>query len=322
LAGEGDKLRSVEMSRLQTPVCDLLGIQIPIFQAGMSTYTTPELVAAVSNAGGLGIIGGLSRDADELGEEILKVRQLTSRPFGVNHVVSQLDPDAIDVTIELRVPVLSLAWGKADEIVRRAHDAGMKVIHQVTTPEEAGRAASDGADVIVAQGAEGGGHVGAMSTLPLVPQVIDVVNGVPVLAAGGIADGRGLAAVLMLGAQGALIGTRFLATPEARGRGHSKDVILNALGSQTMASKFFDDVLGLRWPGALVRSIRNPLLDRWAQRQQDWALAAEQIRPSLDAALAAGDFVIAGESAGLIHDIVPAGELVARIAREAEALLG
>lgn len=310
------------MGKLQTPVCELLGIQLPIFQAGMSTYTTPELVAAVSNAGGLGIIGGLSRDADELRDEILKVRQLTSRPFGVNHVVSQLDSDAIDVTLELGVPVLSLAWGKADEIVRRAHDAGMKVIHQVNTPEEAGRAASDGADVIVAQGAEGGGHVGAMSTLPLVPQVIDVVNGVPVLAAGGIADGRGLAAVLMLGAQGALIGTRFLATPEARGRGHSKDAILNALGSQTMASKFFDDVLGLRWPGALVRSIRNPLLDRWAQRQQDWALAAEQIRPSLEAALAAGDFVIAGESSGLIHDIVPAGELVARIAREAEALLG
>ncbi|HEY8953562.1 MAG TPA: nitronate monooxygenase family protein [Candidatus Dormibacteraeota bacterium] len=310
------------MARLQTRVCDLLGIQLPIFQAGMSSYTTPELVAAVSNAGGLGIIGGLSREPDELREEIRKVRELTSRPFGVNHVVSQLDPDAIDVTIELRVPVLSLAWGKAGEIVRRAHDAGMKVIHQVNTPEEAGRAAADGADVIVAQGGEGGGHVGAMSTLALVPQVVDVVNGVPVLAAGGIADGRGLAAVLMLGAQGALIGTRFLATPEARGRGHSKDVILNALGSQTVASKFFDDVLGLRWPGALVRSIRNPLLDRWAQRQQDWALAADQIRPSLEAALAAGDFVLAGESAGLIHDIVPAGELVARIAREAEALLG
>ncbi|TMB89831.1 MAG: nitronate monooxygenase, partial [Chloroflexi bacterium] len=153
------------------------------------------------------------------------------------------------------------------------------------------------------------------------PQVVDVVNAVPVLAAGGIADGRGLAAAMMLGAQGALFGTRFLATPEARGRGHSKDVILNALGSQTVASKFFDDVLGLRWPGALVRSIRNPLLDRWAQRQQDWALAADQIRPSLEAAMEAGDFVLAGESAGLIHDIVPAGELVMRIAREAEALL-
>lgn len=310
------------MTRLQTPVCDLLGIQLPIVQAGMSSYTTPELVAAVSNAGGLGIIGGLFRKPDDLREEIRKVRELTSRPFGVNHVISQVDEMAMDVTIELRVPVLSLAWGRAGETVRRAHDAGMKVVHQVNTPEEAGRAASDGADVIVAQGYEGGGHVGAMSTFPLVPQVVDVVGGVPVLAAGGIADGRGLAAALMLGAQGALIGTRFLATPEAGGRGHSKDVILNALGSQTVASKFFDDVLGLRWPGALLRSIRNPLLDRWAQRQQDWALAAEQIRPTLDAAMAAGDFVIAGESAGLIHDIVPAGELVARIAREAEALLG
>jgi NAD(P)H-dependent flavin oxidoreductase YrpB (nitropropane dioxygenase family) len=309
------------MTRLQTPICDLLGIQLPIFQAGMSSYTTPELVAAVSNAGGVGIIGGF-REPDDLREEIRKVRELTTRPFGVNHVLSQMDAGAIDMTIELRVPILSLAWGRAGDIVGRAHEAGMKVIHQVNTPEEAGRAASDGADVIVAQGAEGGGHVGAMSTLPLVPQVVDVVNGVPVLAAGGIADGRGLAAVLMLGAQGALIGTRFLATPEARGRGHSKDVILNALGSQTVASKFFDDVLGVRWPGALVRSIRNPLLDRWAQRQQDWTLAADQIRPSLEAALAAGDFVIAGESAGVIHDIVPAGELVARIAREAEALLG
>jgi NAD(P)H-dependent flavin oxidoreductase YrpB (nitropropane dioxygenase family) len=310
------------VSKLHPPVCALLGIDLPILQAGMSTYTTPELVAAVSNAGGLGIIGALGRSPDELREEIGKVRELTSRPFGVNHVVSQIDAGAIDVTLELRVPVLSLSWGRAADLARRAHDAGIKVLHQVNSPEEAGQVAADGADVIVAQGTEGGGHVGGMSTLPLVPQVVDVVNGVPVVAAGGIADGRGLAAALMLGAQGALIGTRFLATPEARGRGHSKDVILNALGSQTVASKFFDDVLGIRWPGALVRSIRNPLLDRWAQRQQDWALAVDQIRPSLEAAMAAGDFVLAGESAGMIHDIVPAGELVERIAREAEALLG
>jgi NAD(P)H-dependent flavin oxidoreductase YrpB (nitropropane dioxygenase family) len=287
----------------------------------MSTYTTPELVAAVSDAGGLGIIGSLGRSAKELRNEITKVRELTSRPFGVNHVISQIDNATLDVTLELHVPILSLAWGRARDIVRRAHDAGLTVIHQVNTPEEAGRVASDGADVIVAQGTEGGGHIGGMSTLPLVPEVVDVVNGVPVLAAGGIADGRGLAAALMLGAQGALMGTRFLATPEAKGRGHSKDVLLNALGSQTVASKFFDDVLGIRWPGALVRSVRNPLLDRWAQRQQDWALSADQIRPSLEAAIDAGDFVLAGESVGLVHDIVPAGELVRRIAREAESLL-
>src|SRR6202051_4090346 len=310
------------MTILHTPVCDLLGIDVPIFQAGMARYTTPQLVAAVSKAGGLGIIGGLGRTPDELRDEIRQVRELTSRPFAVNHVLCQLDPTAFQVTLAQRVPVLSLAWGRSEDLTYQAHEAGMKVVHMVSTPEEAGLVASDGADVVVAQGTEGGGHVGMMWTLPLVPLVVDVVGSVPVVAAGGIADGRGLAAVLMLGAQGALIGTRFLATPEARGRGHSKDVILNALGSQTVASKFYDDVLGIRWPGALVRSIRNPLLDRWAQRQQDWALAAEQIKPSLEAAIAAGDFVIAGESAGLIHDIVPAGELVEKIAREAEAILG
>jgi NAD(P)H-dependent flavin oxidoreductase YrpB (nitropropane dioxygenase family) len=307
--------------RLRTPVCGLLGIDVPILQAGMATSTTPELVAAVSSTGGLGIIGGLNRTPDELRREIRRVRELTSRPFGVNHVVSQIDQAAVEMTLAQRVSVLSLAWGRAPELTYQAHEVGIKVIHMVSTPEEAGQVAADGADVIVAQGTEGGGHVGMMSTLPLVPQVIDVVGGVPVLAAGGIADGRGLAAVLMLGAQGALIGTRFLATPEARGRGQSKDVILNALGSQTVASKFYDDVLGKVWPGAIVRSIQHPLLDEWGLRPQDWALAADQLRPSLEAAIAAGEFVLAGESSGLIHDIVPAGELVSRIAREAESLL-
>ena len=308
--------------RLRTPVCSLLGIDVPVLQAGMSTNTTPELVAAVSSAGGLGIIGGLNRTPDELRREIRRVRELTSRPFGVNHVVCLIDKAAVEMTIAQRVSVLSLAWGRAPDLTYQAHEAGIKVVHMVSTPEEAGQVAADGADVIVAQGTEGGGHVGTMSTLPLVPQVIDVVGGVPVLAAGGIADGRGLAAVLMLGAQGALMGTRFLATPEARGRGQSKDVILNALGSQTVASKFYDDVLGKVWPGAIVRSIQHPLLDEWGQRPQDWEEAADQLRPSLEAAIAAGEFVLAGESSGLIHDIVPAGELVSRIAREAEALLG
>jgi NAD(P)H-dependent flavin oxidoreductase YrpB (nitropropane dioxygenase family) len=309
------------MTALHTPVCDFLGIDVPIVQAGMSTYTTPQLVAAVSNAGGLGIIGGLGRTPDELRSEIRQVRELTSRPFGVNHVMCRLDPAAFQVTLAQRVPVLSLAWGRSEELTYQAHEAGMKVIHMVATPEEAGLVASDGADVIVAQGTEGGGHVGMMSTLPLVPLVVDVVGRVPVLAAGGIADGRGLAAVLMLGAQGALIGTRFLATPEARGRGHSKDVILNALGSQTLASSFYDDVMKQAWPGAIVRTVRHPLIEQWAERQQEWADAADQLRPSLEAAVAAGDLVLAGESSGLVHDIVPAGELVSRIAHQAKELL-
>jgi enoyl-[acyl-carrier protein] reductase II len=309
------------VARVHTPVCRLLGIDVPILQAGMAGWTTPELVAAVSNAGGLGIIAGLGLSADQLRGEIRRVRELTSRPFGVNHVVCRLDEPAFEVTLAQRVSVLSLAWGQANDLTYRAHDAGLKVVHMVTSPEEAGQVAADGADVVVAQGTEGGGHVGQMSTLPLVPQVVDIVGDVPVLAAGGIADGRGLAAVLMLGAQGALLGTRFLATPEARARGRSKDVILNAMGSQTVASKFYDDVLNIVWPGSTVRSIRHPLLDEWAERPQEWGLAAEQLRPALEAAVAAGDFVLAGESSGLIHDIVPAGELVERIAREAETAL-
>jgi NAD(P)H-dependent flavin oxidoreductase YrpB (nitropropane dioxygenase family) len=309
------------MTILHTPVCKLLGIDVPVFQAGMSTYTTPALVAAVSNAGGLGIIGGLGRTPDELRSEIKQVRELTSRPFGVNHVLCRLNAAALQVTLAQRVPVLSLAWGRSEELTYQAHEAGVKVLHMITTPEEAGLVASDGADVIVAQGTEGGGHVGSMSTLPLVPLVVDVVGGVPVLAAGGIADGRGLAAVLMLGAQGALIGTRFLATPEARGRGHSKDVILNALGSQTAASSFYDEVMGKAWPGAIVRTITHPLIEQWANRQEEWADAANQLRPSLEAAVGAGDLVLAGESAGLVHDIVPAGELVGRIVHQAKELL-
>src|SRR6202158_3122533 len=268
------------MTRPHTPFCKLLGIDVPIFQAGMSRYTTAELVAAVSNAGGLGIIGGLGRSPDELRDEIRLVRELTSRPFGVNHVVCQLDPAALQVTLAQRVPVLSLAWGRAADLTYQAHEAGSKVIHMVATPEEAGLVASDGADVVIAQGTEGGGHVGMMGTLPLVPMVIDVVGDVPVLAAGGIADGRGLAAVLMLGAQGVLMGTRFLATPEAHGRGQSKNVILNALGSQTSASTFYDEMMTQACPGQLVQTITHPIINQWPQRPQEWAHAAKQLRPS------------------------------------------
>ena len=311
------------MSKLRTPVCEVLGIELPIIQAGMSTYTSAELVAAVSNAGGLGIIGALNRSRDDLRDEIRRVRALTSRPFGVNHVVCLIDDACVQLTLDQRVPVISLAWGRAAELTSRAHDAGLKVIHQVTTPEEAGGTAAEGADVIVAQGGEGGGHVGSnMSTIALVPQAVDVVNPVPVLAAGGIGDGRGLAAAIMLGAQGVLMGTRFLATVECHSRGHSKDVLLNSIGSQTLASKFYDDVQGWQWPGAVVRSIRNPLLDEWARRPDEWARVADELRPTLQAAVAHGDFVLAGESVGLVHEILPAGELVRRIAAEAEELLG
>lgn len=309
------------MNRLHTRVRRLLRIDVPIVQAGMARCTTPELAAAVSNAGGLGIIAARGLTADQLRSEIRRVRELTNKPFGVNHIACLLDDASVDVTLAQRVPVLSLSWGRATDLTYQAHEVGTKVMHMVTSPEEAGLVASDGADIVVAQGTEGGGHVGQMATMSLVPQVVDVVGETPVIAAGGIADGRGVAAALMLGAQGALIGTRFLATPEARIPAHAKDVILNALGSQTVASKFYDDVLRVVWPGSVVRSIQHPLLDEWADKPREWALAADELGPQLRAAIAAGDFVLAGESAGLVHDIVPAGELLTRIAREAEELL-
>lgn len=310
-------------NRLHTPVCDLLGIEVPIFQGGMSTYTSAELVAAVSNAGGLGIIGALGRNRDDLRDEIRRVRNLTSKPFGVNHVVCRIDDACVELTLAQRVPVLSLSWGRAAELTARAHEAGLKVVHQVTTPEDAGGVAAEGADVVIAQGAEGGGHVGTnMSTVALVPQAVDLVKPVPVIAAGGIADGRGLAAAIMLGAQGVLMGTRFLATVECHGRGHSKDALLNSLGSQTMASKFYDDVLGILWPGSVVRSIKNPILEEWARKPpEEWNRMADDLRPAVNAAVANGDFVLAGESVGLIHEILPAAEVVKNIAEEAEALL-
>jgi enoyl-[acyl-carrier protein] reductase II len=311
------------MSRLQTPVCELLGIEVPILQAGMATYTSAELVAAVSNAGGLGIIGALGRNRDDLRDEIRRVRALTSRPFAVNHVLCQVDDECVELTLAQRVPVLSLSWGRAAELTARAHEAGLKVIHQVTTPEEAGAVAAEGADVIIAQGSEGGGHVGtAMTTMALVPQAVDVVKPVPVIAAGGIADGRGLAAAIMLGAQGVLMGTRFLCTVECHGRGHSKDTLLNSLGSQTVASKFYDDVMGNVWPGAYVRTNRNTILEKWGKRPEDWQAAADEIRPAVQAAVMNGDFVLAGEAVGLVHEILPAAGVVGRIAVEATALLG
>jgi nitronate monooxygenase/enoyl-[acyl-carrier protein] reductase II len=313
----------MKYERLSTPACEVLGIQVPILQAGMSTYTSAELVAAVSNAGGLGIIGALGRNKDDLRDEIRRVRALTNKPFGVNHVVCRIDDACVELSLSQRVPVISLSWGRAAELTAKAHEAGLKVVHQVTSPEEAGGVAAEGADVIVAQGSEGGGHVSTtMSTMTLVPQAVDVVKPVPVLAAGGIADGRGLAAAIMLGAQGVLMGTRFLATVECHGRGHSKDALLNSLGSQTLASKFYDDILGIPWPGSVVRSIRNPMLDEWARRVDDWRAKADELRPQLQQAVANGDFVLAGEAVGLIHDILPAGEVMRRIAEEADVLLG
>jgi len=311
---------------LRTRVCDVLGIEAPILQAGMSTFTSAELVAAVSNAGGLGILGALLRPVDELRAEIRRIRTLTTRPFGVNHVIAHLDPAALDVTLEERVPVLSLAWGDPAPLAARAHAAGVRVVHQVATVADAAQAAAAAVDVIVGQGTDGGGHVGFVGTIALLPAVVDAARGIPVVAAGGIADGRGLAAALALGAEGVLMGTRFLATPEAPIPDAWRRAIVAADGGATVRTAAFDRAVAMPWPGAEVRAIRNAFLGEWAERPDDAERNAAYLGPQLMRALTAGDFALfppmAGQSCGIITAVLPAGEVVNRVVAEARATLG
>ena len=309
----------------RTRVCEVLGIDVPVVQAGMATFTSAELVAAVSNAGGLGILGALLRPPDELRDEIRRIRTLTDRPFGVNHVIAHLDATALDVTFAERVPVLSTSWGDPAALVARAHADGMRVVHQVPTAAQAAAAARAGVDVIVGQGTDGGGHVGFVGTMPLLPAVVDAANGVPVLAAGGIVDGRGLAAALALGADGVLMGTRFLATPEAPIHPRYRDAIVGADESTTIRTESFDRATGMVWPGAEMRAIRNRFLADWAHRPDAAGAHAAELGPQLMQALGAGDMDIfpamAGQGCGLIADVRPAAEIVRKTVSEAEAVL-
>ncbi|HEX5165602.1 MAG TPA: nitronate monooxygenase, partial [Thermomicrobiales bacterium] len=213
---------------LRTPLCDLLGIDVPIVQAPMIQAATARLAAEVSNAGGLGSLSTVMLPAAKLREEIAQVQERAERPFNVNHIMNQFDPEAWQATLEAWPPVISFALGDPGEYVEQAHAVGSLVMQQVVTVASARRAAERGVDVIIAQGSEAGGNSGLVSTLALVPQVVDAVAPIPVVAAGGIADGRGLAAVLMLGAQGVNMGTRFLASREATIPDGWKQAILDA----------------------------------------------------------------------------------------------
>src|SRR6516165_4967491 len=215
---------------MKTALCHLLGIEHPIIAAPMGPdLTGPDLVAAVGNAGGLGVLQAQLYPPLLFRQVIRCVRELTDRPFGVNLVLHFAIEDHVAVCLEERVPILSLFWGDPTPYVERAHAAGTKVFHQVGSVSEAQRAAAAGVDVIIAQGAEAGGHVaGEVSTLALVPRVVDAVAPRPVAAAGGIGDARGVVAVLALGAQAAVLGTRFLASAESRAHPHYKQKVLQA----------------------------------------------------------------------------------------------
>lgn len=314
---------------LHTRICDLLGIRHPVVLGGMGTATNPELVAAVTNAGGLGILSVSNQSADQQRQDVARIRELTDGVFGLNHLLFQAQEDRLAATVECRPNVLSTAWAWPEQDLRvyaeMARQAGALFMHMVSTVKEAERAAEAGADIIVAQGSEGGGHVGWMSSLPLVPMVARAVAPIPVLAAGGVADGAGLAAALALGAEGVLLGTRFMATPEAPINDAYKNFIVSHDGHDTMLTEIPDIAQGRVWPGAMSRVARNRFIERWAGREWEVRQRRAEIAKSAAEARARGDaeefHISIGQTAGLISDIRPAGQVVETIAAEAERII-
>jgi NAD(P)H-dependent flavin oxidoreductase YrpB (nitropropane dioxygenase family) len=314
---------------LTTEICGVFDIAHPVVLGGMGLGTNPELVAAVSNAGGLGVQGCARRAPGEIAELATAIRKLTDQTFGLNLLLFMAGEAEVAAALAARPPVFSTAWARSDQdlggLFARAHDAGTKVMHMVSTVHEALRAAEAGADAIVAQGTEGGGHVGLMGTMVLVPMVARAVAPVPVLAAGGLADGAGLAAALLLGAEGALYGTRFLATSEASIPSTYKQVIADSDGHNTLVTEIPDVASGIVWPGAYARVERNDFVETWLAREGELRYEQTDAATAAARALAAGDvdhaILYTGQSAGLIDAVEPAAVIVERIVTDATALL-
>jgi NAD(P)H-dependent flavin oxidoreductase YrpB (nitropropane dioxygenase family) len=314
---------------LRTRICELLGIEHPIVMGGMGTGTSPDLVAAVSAAGGLGVLGASRQSAEELARDAEAIRAATARPFGLNLLLFRERPGQYDALLAARPKVISTAWPTLEQdlgtYVAKTHAIGAVAMHMVSTVAEARAAARAGVDVIVAQGTEGGGHVGLMGTMPLVPMVVSAVAPIPVLAAGGVADGRGLAAALALGADGVLLGTRFLATDESPIAKGFKQAILESDGHDTLVTDIPDVANGQVWPGAYVRVRRNRFIEEWLGRGNELRRRRAEVSAQLREAAQAGDpdrgAIMIGQTAGLIDRIEPAADLVRQISREAEAIL-
>jgi nitronate monooxygenase len=336
---------------IRTPVCELLGIDVPILSVGFGFPAGPELVAAVSGAGGLGVLGGSGVPPAETSHRIARTHELTDRPFGLNLIIADLeDPNApaediayindqADAGLAAGIALLVLFWGPARSFVQRAHERGARVALQVGSVDEARAAAADGVDIVIAQGIEAGGHVrGTTSIWTLLPAVVEAVGSVPVLASGGIGDGAGIARALGLGAQGVSLGTRFVASEEAGVHDAFKRRILAARAEDTVYGTIFD----VWWPDAPHRVLRNRVVEEWeaagrpasGHRPGEGTTIGTMHRPWGDTAwpryatgMVAADFdgdpelapMWAGESAGLVHEVEPAATIVARLVRDAEA---
>lgn len=311
---------------ITTALTEMFGLRHPILLGPMGGVSGGHLAATVSNAGGLGLVGGGYGDPAWLRTELARVQQETDKPWGVGLITWSIDPAVLDLALSFRPAAFVLSFGDPRPYAEAIHAAGCKLICQVQDVEQAKVARAAGADLIVAEGTEAGGHGGARATLPLVPAVVDAVAGIPVVAAGGIADGRGLAAALMLGAQGGLLGTRFYASAEALGQDEAKRRIVAARGEQTARTHVFDIVRGYHWPRIYPgRALRNRFMERWTGREDDLAAAVETERAAYQAATRDNDYetavVWAGEAVDLIRSVESAAALVERIGVEAEARL-
>lgn len=306
---------------IHTDVCDRIGIEYPIFQGGMAWVSEHVLAAAVSNAGGLGIISAMNAPGEYLRKEIRACREMTDRPFGVNvMLMSPHAPEVAKVILEEKVPVVTTGAGLPGVYMKEWVPAGIKVVPVVPSVAIAKRVAREGATAVIAEGCESGGHVGELTTMALVPQVVDAVD-VPVLAAGGIADGRGIAAAFMLGARGVQVGTRFLCANECQVHPNYKKKIL--------AARDIDTVVTGKRLGHPVRCLKNPFARAFGQMEYDSSLTNEEIEKfgagSLRKAAVEGDMengsIMAGQIAALVKEEQPAAQIIREMFAQAEQLL-
>jgi NAD(P)H-dependent flavin oxidoreductase YrpB (nitropropane dioxygenase family) len=324
---------------MQTALCKLLGIELPIIQAAMAGAAGPALAAAVSNAGGLGMLVPWRADLAAVRQQIRDTRALTSKPFGVNLNLEFPQEERLEACLDEGVRIISFFWQDPSTLMPRAKAAGATVLHSVGSAEMARRAVDCGVDIIVAQGWEAGGHVrGKVATMPLIPAVVDAVSPVPVVAAGGIADGRGLAAALALGAAGAWIGTRFLGSREATVHPRYRELLFQATEDDTA---FLDELFDVTWPKAPHRVLRNKTVTAWeaagcppsGQRPGEGEVIGRspavgpivRYRSFTPGPDTEGDIeamsLWAGQSVGLVSKLQPAGDIVREIMGEAIAAL-
>lgn len=327
---------------LRTGLCEQFGTDLPIWNAGMGGgLAGVDLAAAVANAGGLGVLGMGGLPAPVIREHVQQVRSLTDRPFGVNLIMPLMDDAALQCCLDERVPVLILFWGDAGPYVDRAHAIGTKIVVQVGTVAQARAAAAAGVDAVMVQGFEAGGHNRASTPLSvLLPAVVDAVGPLPVIAAGGIADARGVVAALALGAQAVSLGTRFLCSNESRADAGYKELVVRATAEDTVHTRLFD----LEWPDAPHRVLRNRVVTTWEAagspasgarpgegkavgRMPVAGQVVELLRYSIFMPMEGfeGDLddqvLYAGQSCALIDSVEPAAEIVRTLAAGAEALL-